>query len=292
MRRPYKKSRMKWKFIFRNKLWGLWLLLPSMAGVAAFHVIPMFHVLKRSVMDNSARKFVGFENYKEVITNNSFRLAVQNTIRFLGICVPVLLGLSLLCAIFFYKDKNSLRKIVVLMPMAIPVASIVLIWKVLFSRYGLIDRLFNSYTGGMDYISSRWSFGVLVITYIWRNVGYDIILWIAAINSVDKSINEAAQIDGCGKLQRFVWITWPHILPYGSVILLLSLLNAFKAFREVYLTAGEYPNKNIYLLQHIFSNWLLDFKFTDLCAGAVLVIGVVGIISVLFQRLLERDIEK
>ena len=210
------------------------MLLPSMAGVAAFHVIPMFYVLKRSVMDNSARKFVGFENYKEVITNNSFRLAVQNTTRFLVICVPILLGLSLLCAIFFYKDKNSLRKTVVLMPMAIPVASIVLIWKVLFSRYGLIDRLFNSYTGGMDYISSRWSFGVLVITYIWRNVGYDIILWIAAINSVDKSINEAAQIDGCGRLQRFVWITWPHILPYGSVILLLSLLNAFKAFREVY----------------------------------------------------------
>lgn len=268
------------------------MLLPSMAGVAAFHVIPMFHVIKRSVMDNSVHKFVGFENYKEVITNSSFQLAAQNTIRFLGICVPMLLGLSLLCAILFYRDKNSLRKTVVLMPMAIPVASIVLIWKVLFSRYGLIDRLFSCYTEGVDYISSRWSFGVLVLTYIWRNIGYDIILWIAALNSVDKSIDEAAQIDGCGRLQRFVWITWPHILPYGSVILLLSLLNAFKAFREVYLTAGEYPNKNIYLLQHIFSNWLLNFKFTDLCAGAVLVIGVVGIISVLFQKLLERDIER
>ncbi len=267
------------------------MLLPSVAGAAVFHVIPMFQVVKRSVMDQAGREFVGWEHYREVLSNRSFRLAVQNTVRFLGICVPVLLVLSLLCALLFYKDKKGLRKTVMLMPMAIPTASIVLVWKLLFKRFGLVDRLFSGYTGGVDYISSRWALGILILTYIWRNIGYDVILWIAALKSVDQSIDEAAQIDGAGKWQRFVWITWPHIAPYGSVILLLSLGNAFKAFREIYLTAGEYPNQSIYFLQHIFHNWLLHFKLTDLCAGAVLVIGAVGMLSVLFQRLLEGDRE-
>ena len=266
------------------------MLLPSMAGAAAFHVIPMCYVLKRSVTDDSTGKLVGLDHYREVIDNAAFRLAVQNTVRFLGLCVPLLFAISLIGALLLSKEKRNLGKTVALMPMAIPAASMVLIWKVLFRRYGLLDRLFCGFTGGIDYISSEGAFGVLISTYIWRNVGYDIVLWAAALSSVDQSIDEAAQIDGAGKLQRFVWVTLPHILPYGSVILLLSLLNAFKAFREVYLMAGEYPNQSIYLLQHIFNNWLLNFRFSDLCAGAVLVISVVGILSVLLHKLLERDL--
>ncbi len=289
MKQPYRKSRTKWRSIFRSRLWGFWMLLPSMAGTAAFHVLPMFQVLKQSVTDDRSGGFAGWEHYREVLDNGSFRLAAQNTVRFLGVCVPLLLALSLLGALLFYREKGDLRKTLALLPMAIPVASMARIWKVLFRRYGLLDRLFCGRTGGVDYIGSRWAFGVLVLTYIWRNVGYDIILWTAAVRSVNRELDEAAQVDGAGRAQRFVRIWLPHILPYAGVILLLSLLNAFKAFREVYLMAGEYPNKTIYLLQHIFNNWLLHYRFTDLCAGAVLVIGAVGILSVLFQRLLERD---
>ena len=97
-------------------------------------------------------------------------------------------------------------------------------------------------------------------------------------------------MDGANKLVQFRYITWPCILPYGSVIAILSLLNAFKAFREVYLIAGEYPNQSIYLIQHLFNNWLVDLRLENLCAAAVLVLIAVSLAALLFQKALNKDV--
>ena len=101
------------------------MLLPSIVGVAVFHVIPMAEMVRRSFTNNTTKAFVGFQNYISVIGNPSFKLAVKNTILFLGTCIPVLLFLSLLAAYFVSKKKDDIRKTVMLIPMAIPVASIV-----------------------------------------------------------------------------------------------------------------------------------------------------------------------
>lgn len=266
------------------------MLLPSIVGVAVFHVIPMAEMFRRSFTDNTAKAFAGFQNYISVIGNPSFQLAVKNTILFLGTCIPVLLSFSLLTAYFVSRKKDDIRKTVLLIPMAIPVASIVLVWKLMFSRYGLLDKLTGGIAGGIDFLNSKWAFGVLVITYVWRNIGYDVILWVAAFNSVDRSIYEAADMDGANRFMQFRYITWPCILPYGSVIVILSLLNAFKAFREVYLIAGEYPDQSIYLIQHLLNHWLADLKLENLCAAAVLVMIVVSLAALFFKKALDKDV--
>lgn len=280
-------------------MWGFWMLLPSMAGVMLFRIIPLVDVFKRSLINNVTKAYVGLQNYKDVVFNLSFRAAVKNTFLFLGICIPVLLGLSLILAYLLSqgqkksgeKHVNKDRiKTVLLIPMAIPVASIVLVWKLLFCRYGMVDRILSTFNGGVDYLNSKWALITLVLTYVWRNIGYDVVLWVAAFHSVDQSIYEAADMDGANRLQQFKFITWPCILPYGSVILILSMLNAFKAFREVYLIAGEYPNRSIYLIQHLFNNWLVDLQLDHLCAAAILVLIGVGVIALLFQKALNKDI--
>lgn len=282
-------------------MWGFWMLLPSMAGVMLFRIIPLADVLKRSLINNVTKAYVGLQNYKDVVLNLSFRAAVKNTFLFLGICIPVLLGLSLILAYLLSQeqkksgeksDKKDRIKTVLLIPMAIPVASIVLVWKLLFCRYGIVDRVLSTFNGGVDYLNSKWSLITLVLTYVWRNIGYDVVLWVAAFHSVDQSIYEAADMDGADRLQQFRYITWPCILPYGSVILILSMLNAFKAFREVYLIAGEYPNRSIYLIQHLFNNWLVDLQLDHLCAAAILVLIGVGVIALLFQKALSKDVYK
>lgn len=282
-------------------MWGLWMLLPSMAGVMLFRIIPLADVLKRSLINNVTKAYVGLQNYKDVVFNLSFRAAIKNTFLFLGICIPILLSLSLVLAYLLSQgqkksgekhDKKDRIKTVLLIPMAIPVASIVLVWKLLFCRYGIVDRVLSTFNGGVDYLNSKWALITLVLTYVWRNIGYDVVLWVAAFHSVDQSIYEAADMDGANRLQQFRYITWPCILPYGSVILILSMLNAFKAFREVYLIAGEYPNRNIYLIQHLFNNWLVDLQLDHLCAAAILVLIGVGVIALLFQKALNKDIYK
>lgn len=280
-------------------MWGFWMLLPSMVGVMLFRIIPLADVLERSMINNVTKAYVGLQNYKDVVFNLSFRAAIKNTFLFLGICIPILLSLSLVLAYLLSQgqkksgeksDKKDRIKTVLLIPMAIPVASIVLVWELLFCRYGIVDRVLSTYNGGVDYLNSKWALITLVLTYVWRNIGYDVVLWVAAFHSVDQSIYEAADMDGANRLQQFRYITWPCILPYGSVILILSMLNAFKAFREVYLIAGEYPNRNIYLIQHLFNNWLVDLQLDHLCAAAILVLIGVGVIALLFQKALNKDI--
>lgn len=301
MKRLLKKLQMKLTYTFRNNMWGFWMLLPSMAGVMLFRIIPLADVLKRSLINNVTKAYVGLQNYKDVVFNLSFRAAIKNTFLFLGICIPILLSLSMVLAYLLSQgqkksgeksDKKDRIKTVLLIPMAIPVASIVLVWKLLFCRYGIVDRVLSTFNGGVDYLNSKWALITLVLTYVWRNIGYDVVLWVAAFHSVDQSIYEAADMDGADRLQQFRYITWPCILPYGSVILILSMLNAFKAFREVYLIAGEYPNRNIYLIQHLFNNWLVDLQLDHLCAAAILVLIGVGVIALLFQKALNRDIYK
>ena len=99
------------------------------------------------------------------------------------------------------------------------------------------------------------AFWVLTGTYLWKNCGYTSILWTAGLEAIPVDQYEAARVDGAGTWQQFWHITWPELQPTLALTLILSLLNAFKVFREAYLVAGRYPQQSIYLLQHLFNNW-------------------------------------
>ena len=191
-------------------------------------------------------------------------LAGKNTVRFFGICIPLLVGLSLLLAVCLnsLKEKGKqLLKTAFLLPMAIPVATVVLLWKVLFNGHGFLNHILSLFSiKGTDWLNTDASFAVLVISYIWRNLGYDIVLWLAGLMAIPQSIYEAAKTDGAGAWKCFTRITVPNLLPSLFTIVVLSLLNGFKVFREAYLVAGDYPQEKMYLLQHVFNNW-----YRDLC---------------------------
>lgn len=123
---------------------------------------------------------------------------------------------------------------------------------------------------GQNWLNTRYSFAILVFSYIWKNLGYDIVLWLAALATIPSEIYEAARVDGAGEGQCFLHITMPNLWSSLFLILTLSLINGFKVFREAYLVAGDYPEQHIYLLQHLFNNWFRDLAVNKLAAGAVL----------------------
>lgn len=150
------------------------------------------------------------DNYKTVVENISFRLAAGNTVLFLAVCVPLLLFLSLLIAIYLQKNKviGNWLKSVFLLPMAMPVASIVLLWNVLFTRNGFLSGFLGLFgVAGQNWLNTRYSFAILVFSYIWKNLGYDIVLWLAALATIPSEIYEAARVDGAGEGQCFLHIT-------------------------------------------------------------------------------------
>ena len=255
---------------------ALLLLAPSLAGVAMFYLLPFLEVIRRSFTDAMGRHFVGLLNYQTVLQNPAFRLAAANTARFLCICIPALLLCSLFLAMLIRCAGTSGRSFqsIYLLPLAIPVASIVLLWKVLFAKNGLCNTLLLAMgTKSLDFMGTGAAFWVLIATYLWKNSGYDMILWIAGLDRIPFVQYEAAAVDGADSWQMFRWITLPGLAPTLGLTALLSLINSFKVFREAYLVAGQYPHKSIYLLQHLFNNCFLNLELGRITAAAVLVVG-------------------
>ena len=252
-----------------------WLFLaPSLCGVTLFVLAPFAETVRRSFCDTLGRQAVGLANYQSVLQNEAFRLAVRNTVRFTAVCVPLLLGLSLLLALALRsRPLRGTRwaqryRTTFLLPMAIPVASIALLWQVLFAQNGLLNTLLGTHC---DFLGSDAAFWVLIATYVWKNAGYTSVLWSGGLDAIPKELYEAAAVDGAGAVRQFTAVTLPQLGPTLAGTGILSLLNTGKVFREAYLVAGAYPPQSIYLLQHLFNNWFLALDLPRLCAAAVLV---------------------
>lgn len=275
------------KKIRKREYKGILFLIPSFAGVCVFWIVPYMDVIRRSFFSAVSGEFTGIRNYETIFENQAFRLAAGNTLMFFLVCIPLLVALSLLIAVLLTKQKKAmqLQKSMFLLPMAIPVASVVLLWKVMFHRNGLLNHLLALLSiQGVDWMNTEASFGVLVVSYLWRNLGYDIVLWVAGLGAIPAALYEAARVDGAGEWKCFISITLPNLLPSLFTIVVLSLLNGFKVFREAYLVAGDYPQEKMYLLQHLFNNWYRDLSVDKMAAAAVVTGGVILGLILLLQK--------
>ena len=236
----------------RSKWTGLSFLLPGFCGVAFFSFLPFMDVIRSSFVQVVSGRFCGLENYRIVLHNRAFLLAVKNTLRFLLVCLPLLLGISLVLAFLLhawqmaFHQKLRLLKAAYLVPMAIPAASLVLLWKLMFDKHGFVNGILHLCgIHAVDWMNTGAAFFVLVFSYIWKNLGYTMVLWLAGLSSISPDLYEAAEMDGAGRMTQFFKITLPLIRPLIFTIVVLSFLNSFKVFREAYLVAGNYPQDDM-----------------------------------------------
>lgn len=280
----------------RSKWTGLSFLLPGFCGVVFFSFLPFMDVIRRSFVQVVSGRFCGLENYRIVLHNRAFLLAVKNTLRFFLVCLPLLLGISLVLAFLLhawqmaFHQKLRLLKAAYLVPMAIPAASLVLLWKLMFDKHGFVNGILHLCgIHAVDWMNTGAAFFVLVFSYIWKNLGYTMVLWLAGLSSISPDLYEAAEMDGAGRMTQFFKITLPLIRPLIFTIVVLSFLNSFKVFREAYLVAGNYPQEDMYLLQHLFNNWFTDLSVDKMAAGSVLLALVITVFVLLLQKLWETN---
>ena len=266
--------------ISRNR--KAWLFLaPSLTGTAVFILIPFADMTVRSFRQAVGGRFVGLANFRLVLESQAFLLAVFNTLRFILVCIPVLMAFSLCIAVMIQSctgqalpadRRGNFYKTSILLPMAIPVASVVLLWKLLFYPQGLLGQLAGLLgMAGKDWLNQPSAFVILVATYIWKNTGYDMMLWLAGLNAIPQELYEAARVDGAGPWQCFCRITLPGLKGTAFLTAVLSVINSFKVFREAYLVAGDYPHESIYMLQHLFNNWFVSLDIQKMSAASVMV---------------------
>lgn len=281
--------------VLKSRYAWIGFLLPSLAGVLLFVLLPFLDVVRRSFLTAVTEEWTGFHNYEVVFANQAFRLAVRNTVRFTLVCLPLLIGVGLFLSVQLSRLKQvHLIKSLFLLPMAMPAATVVLIWKMIFARQGFLNA--GLLGAGIlpegelpDYMGTGASFWVLVFSYLWKNLGYTMVLWLAGIFSVSEGLAEAARVDGATERQCFWHVIFPNLKGTLFTISVLSFLNSFKVFREAYLVAGSYPHESMYLLQHLFNNWFVNLELDKMAASAVCV-GAVLFVAILFlQRLWDNE---
>ncbi|MFD2115650.1 carbohydrate ABC transporter permease [Paenibacillus yanchengensis] len=268
---------------------ALCFLLPSLIGFALFYIIPFGQTISHSLQDrlvNGGDRGITLQHYQAIVASSSFRNAASNTGSFIAIAVPLIVVISLALAMMLNSHvylRKWLRTAYVL-PLVVPVASIILVWQLLFDWNGALNEWLVRLGGGrVDWMKTEWAQAVIIMMYIWKNTGYNVVLFLAGLQNIPEQYYEIASLEGAGRWRKLS-ITIIYLVPTFFLVILMSILNSFKIFRETYLIAGEYPHDSIYMLQHYMNNLFLSLDMEKLSAAAVLMaIAILVLVFVLFR---------
>lgn len=282
----------------RDRCRDLAFISPSLLGMAVFFILPFFVIVYYSLINNPIqREFVFLDNFIALVQNYAFQTAAKNTAVFSAVAVPLSVILSFLLAQMLEARiplKSQFRTFF-LSPMMVPVASVVLIWQVLFSSKGSVNDLLAVFgVQSIDWLKSEYAIAVVVLLFLWKNLGYFMILFMAALNNIPKELIEVADMEGASGWVKFKHITVRYLSPTILFVTILSLINSFKVFREVYLLTGKYPGDYLYMMQHFMNNTFESLDYQKLSAAAILMAIVMVIIIALlfiFEDKLGKDVE-
>lgn len=277
---------------------SLCFLFPSLLGVGVFFIVPFGVVVYYSLIDGvGSKNFVFLENFIKLFDNSAFLMAAKNTLSFSVVAVPLAVILAMCLALMLecrIPMKSQFRTFF-LSPMMVPVASIVLIWQVLFHYNGAVnDWLAIFGVAKIDWLKSEYNQLVVVLLFLWKNLGYNMILFMAGLSNIPRDLLEVAEVEGATPFFKFWHIKLRFLSPTILFVTILSLINSFKVFREIYLLTGDYPYEGLYMLQHFMNNNFASLDYQRLSAAALLMAAVmVVLIAILFvaEDKLGKDVE-
>ena len=275
-----------------DKTAAVFFLAPSISGFLIFFLAPFIGGTYYSLVDSPvAGRFVGFANYIGLLRNPIFLKAAVNTLVFTGISVPLNIAFSLSLANLLNKEvfgRNILR-MAFIVPLVVPVASVVLVWQVIFDMKGSLNgMLFLFGSSGTDWMKTDWARVIVVIMYLWKNTGYNMVILLAGLQNIPLEYYESADIDGAGPWRKFMSITFTYLTPTMFFVFVMSIINSFKVFRETYLIAGSYPQDGIYMLQHYMNNMFMSLDYQKLTAAAFLTAVVIYLLILLLFKVERR----
>ena len=278
--------------MFEKKKSVLLFLLPGLCMLLIFYIIPFFSGIGYSLMDGSYKnEFVGLKNYREIWQNSMFLLGLKNTMELSLICAPLLWILSFLLAsaLASIKPFGGFFRSSVLLPYLTPSSAILLVWLVLFDYGGPVNRALAAMGAErVMWLSSGALRLPVVLMFLWKNLGFCLIIFLAALQPVPQPLYEYATLEGAGFMTRAFRITLPLVTPTAFLVFVLAWINAFKIFKEVYFIAGAYPDYSVYTLQNYMNNMFQKLNYQNVTAAAysfgLIVFAIFGVLFFLQRR--------
>jgi len=266
-------------------------ILPGLFGFGLFYLFPFAVSVGYSFMSRPVGgDFVGLRNYIELLQSPAYQLGLINTVIFMGVSVPVNMILALGIAMLIKRTGvyKPLFVLVFLVPLVIPSGSMVFFWQMLFAPQGFLNGVLTGLGfDSINWLNSSYARLVLLIVFVWKSLGFNLVLFLAGLSNIPNEYYEAAKVDGAGAWQTLKRITLPCLASTTVIVLLMSVINSFKVFREVYLLMGAYPHESVYMLQHFMNNNFFSLNYPRLTtATTLLAIAMVLLTQLLFR--LER----
>ena len=287
----------------RQERAGLAFTLPVLVGTVFVLVIPTFGALLLSVTDFDVYalanahnlRFVGAENYVELLGTPLFWRAVGNTLLFAGLGVPAAIGASLGTALFVNSATvrwKPLWRVLLFAPYVTTIVATALVWRyVLDTRYGLINyALALGGVAPVDWLGNpRTSIPATLIFIVWKAFGYNMLVFIAALSTVSQDLQEAARVDGANAWNRFLHVTLPALGPALILASLISVANFMQIFAEPYvMTHGGPAESTITIVYFMYDQGFTWWNLGVASAVAVpLFLTIVGL-TAMQTRLARR----
>lgn len=201
----------------------------------------------------------------------------------------MVLALLLVLALQKWKRGKGAALLFLLVPLVVPSGTTISFWKAIFDTNGLINRIrFAFDLPVVNLAGSGFAFAIIVFIFLWKNISYNVVLFWSGINWIPKNYYEQCELEGGGAWAQFRYITWVYLSPTTFVVLLMSIVNSFKVFKEIYMLYGGYPASSIYMLQHYMNNQFAAMNMQKLAAAAYLMFLVLGVVLLLIFRLQKK----
>jgi multiple sugar transport system permease protein len=268
----------------REALWGILFVLPMILGFLIFQLGPMIYSIRVSFFDWDALRppeYVGLENYQKALYDDRLvPIAFKNTI-FLMQGIPIGMALSLLLAIAMNRSIKgiSIFRTFYFLPVISSVVATSILWRWIFNpNFGLLNVLLKyiGIDGPLWLGDEDWAKPASIIMGVWGGLGFNMLLYLAALQNVPRELLEAATIDGAGVWARFRHVTWPMLTPTTFFILVTSIIGTFQVFAQIHLmTRGSGPQAigggpHWATLSVIYYIWLNGFNYFEMGYAAAI----------------------
>ena len=270
-----------------NAVYGWLLLLPAMVLLAAFTHYPalatLWHSFQSTPKGNRPAVYVGADNYISMYQDPVFWQALWNNLAYAAITIPVSVALALVMALWVNRNLagRGFLRMAYFTPTVLPMVAVANIWLFFYTpQYGLLDQIAHVF--GLS--STNWlgkrdtALPALMMVTIWKEAGFFMIFYLAALQQVPPSLREAAMLEGASRWQYFWRVLLPLLMPTTLFVLINALINAFRLVDHVLvMTKGGPDNASTLLLFYIYE---VGFSYWDTAYAATLSVVLLAILSI------------
>jgi len=288
------------RLVMRETATSYLFLAPFLIFFVMFVVYPMFMCVYTSFFDATMGKedvFIGFQNYKTLFQDEVFWVALRNTMIIVLVSVPVTCAFSLWVASVISRmhvAATSLFRCIFYLPVVTGSVAVTMVWKWMYNNYYGIINYLGTQTGLLDENINwlgdpKYALGCIILILLTTSVGQPIVLYVSALDNVDKGMIEAAEVDGATRMQAFWRIKWPQMMPTTLYILVITTINSFQCFALIQLlTLGGPNNSTMTIMYYIYYNAFKLYKYGYGNAMGVILAIIIAILSAIQFKLGEE----